>query len=238
MGFLMGKTNHILVLVLVSLACFVACGPSIDTAAKSDIDQRLSVLVHSGQTLPVPTVFAPKPLVVGQWTQHKLVNEKGEPALVTYKVVGEEAGAFWVEVASEGYYGKTVTKILLYPGDRVNPSTMEIRAVKMKDRKGRVTEFQGPMIQLMKSMWQNSINMLAVSWQGLPQESMPVIAGTFTGCFKARTDASWGAWHAASTTWMHSIVPISGLVKSSGIDRPTTMELVGYGETGATSEIP
>ena len=182
--------------------------------------------------------FVPKPLVVGQWTQHKLVNDKGEPALVTYKIVGEDSGAYWVEVANESYYGKTVTKILLFPGDRMNPNTMEIRTVKLKDKKGQVTEITGPMIRLMKSMWQSSINMLAVSWQGLPQESMPVIAGTFTGCFKARTDGSWGVWHAASTTWMHAIVPISGLVKSAGIDHPTTMELVGFGETGATSEIP
>jgi hypothetical protein len=229
--------RHILLFML-SSACVLACGPSIDNAAKADIDQRIAVLAHTGQTFPAPIGLLPKPLAVGQWTQHKLVNEKGEPALVTYKIVGEDSGAYWVEVANENYYGKTVTKILLSPGDRMNPNTMEIRAVKMKDKKGRVTEIEGPMIQLMKSAWQGSINMLAVSWQGLPQESMPVIAGTFTSCFKARTDASWGAWHSISTTWMHSMVPISGLVKSAGIDHPTTMDLVGFGETGATSEIP
>ena len=225
-------------LFLFSSAGLLACGPSIDKAAKADIDQRIAVLAHTGQIFPAPTALVPKPLVVGQWTQHKLVNEKGEPALVTYKIVGEDSGAFWVEVANESYYGKTVSKILLFPGDRMNPNTMEVRAVKMKDKKGQVTEVAGPMLQLMRSMWQSSINMLAVSWQGLPQESMPVLAGTFTSCFKARTDASWGAWHALSTTWMHSTVPISGLVKSAGIDHPTTMDLVGFGETGATSEIP
>ena len=225
-------------LFLFGSACVLACGPSIDKAAKSDIDQRIAVLAHTGQTFPAPTGFVPKPLAVGQWTQHKLVDDKGEPSLVTYKIVGEDSGAFWVEVANESYYGKTVTKILLFPGDRMNPNTMEIRAVKMKDKKGQVTEVDGPMLQLMKSTWQSSINMLAVSWQGLPQESMPVIAGTFTGCFKARTDASWGAWHSVSTTWMHPMVPISGLVKSAGLDHPTTMDLVGFGETGATSEIP
>jgi hypothetical protein len=34
------------------------------------------------------------------------------------------------------------------------------------------------------------------------------------------------------------MVPISSLVKSVGIDRPSSMELVGFGESGATSEIP
>ena len=65
-----------------------------------------------------------------------------------------------------------------------------------------------------------------------------MLAAYFSGCFKARTDASWGAWHAASTAWMHPLVPISSLVKSEGIDRPSSMDLVGFGETGATSEIP
>jgi hypothetical protein len=215
-----------------------ACGPSIDGAAKTDIDQRLAVLAPSGQTFPVPAVLVPKTLVVGQWTLYKLVGDKGEPSLVTHKIVGEEGGAFWVETANESYYGKTVTKILLSIGDRTNPSTMQIHVVKMKDKKGKVSELSGPAIQPMQSMWQGSVNMLAVSWQGLPQEGTLVVAGSFAGCFKARTDASWGPWHALSTTWMHPAVPISGLVRSVGIDRPTTMELIGFGEAGATTEIP
>jgi hypothetical protein len=216
----------------------VACGPSIDAAAKADIDRRVAAFVPSGLGFPAPAGLAPKPLVVGQWTQHRLTSEKGEPSLITYKIVGEDSGAYWVEVANENYFGKTVTKILLAVGDRSNPNTMEIRAVKMKDKNGKVSEFQGPVLQLMQSTWQGSVNMLAVSWQGLSQETMNVVAGTFAGCFKARTDASWGAWHAASTAWMHPVVPISSLVKSVGIDRPSSMDLVGFGETGATSEIP
>jgi hypothetical protein len=218
--------------------CAVACGPRIDAAAKADIDRRVAALAPSGQMFPAPSGLAPKPIVVGQWTQHKLTNEKGEVSLLTYKVVGVEGDAVWIEMANEGYYGKTVTKILLAIGDRMSPSTMEIRAVKMKDKNGKLTELQGPMIQLMRSLWQGSVNMLAVSWQGLPQENMAVIAGNFILCFKARTDASWGAWRSVSTTWMHPAVPLSGLVKSVGVDKPVTMELVGFGETGAVSEIP
>lgn len=216
----------------------LACGPSIDAAAKADIDRRVSALAVSGQVFPAPTVFAPKPLVAGQWTQHKLTNDKGEISLVTYKIVGEEAGAYWVEVANESYYGKTVTKLLLVVGDRMNPNTMEIRAVKSKDKKGKVTELQGPAVQMMRSLWQGTVSTLAVAWQGLPQESVTVVAGHFAGCLKARTDASWGPWQAASMTWMHPAVPINSLVKSEGIDKPTTMELVGFGDAGATSEIP
>ena len=77
------------ILLLFSSACLLACGPGIAKAAKADIDQRIAALAHTGQTFPAPTGFVPKPLIVGQWTQHKLVNDKGESALVTYKIVGE-----------------------------------------------------------------------------------------------------------------------------------------------------
>lgn len=229
--------RFVLPAVLIGLS-LTACGPRVDAAAKADIDRRVAALAPSGHGFPVPTVFAPKSLVPGQWTQHKMTTEKGEVSLMTYKIVGAEGDAYWVELANETYYGKTVTKLLLAVGDRMNPNTMEIRAVKMKDKDGKISQVDGPMIQLMKSMWQSSINMLAVSWQGLPQEDVSVIAGNFAGCFKARTDASWGAWRSASTTWMHPLVPISSLVKSVGIDKPHTMELVGFGESGAVSEIP
>ena len=223
--------------VHVSLA-LSGCGPSIDAAAKADIDHRVAALAPPAQSFPAPTNFAPKPVAVGQWTQLKLMSDKGEPSFSTYKIVGEEGGAYWVEVVHEAYTGKTVTKILLFMGDRMNPKTMEIRAVRMKDKSGHVNAFDGPMIQLMKSMWQGILDTLVISWQGLPQEDVSVPAGNFAGCYKARTDASWGPWKAAATSWSHTQVPINGLVKSVGIDHPNTMELVGFGDSGATSEIP
>jgi hypothetical protein len=39
-------------------------------------------------------------------------------------------------------------------------------------------------------------------------------------------------------SWSHPAVPLSGMVKSQGIDSPTTMELVAFGESGAKSELP
>lgn len=234
------KTIHLCISALVGLASLAvsACGPSIDAAAKADIDRRVAALAPATRTVPAPAGFAPKPIAVGQWAQHKLLSDKGEPSFSTYKIVGEEGGAYWVEVVHEAYTGRTVTKMLLFMGDRMNPSTMEIRAVKMKDKDGRVSTVEGPMLQLMKSMWQGVVNSLVISWQGLPQEDASVPAGNFAGCFKARTDASWGPWKSAATSWSHAEVPINGLVKSVGIDHPNTMELVSFGDSGATSEIP
>jgi len=215
-----------------------ACGPSIDPAAKADIDRRLSLLAPQSNAFPARPSYMPRPLAVGQWSQVKMLSEKGEPSFATYKIVGESAGAYWFEMVNEAYTGKTVTKILIAVGDRANPATMDIRAVRMKDKNGKVTDFEGPMISLMKSMWQGAIGTLTVSWQGLAQEDATVTAGSFTGCYKARTEANFAGFHSAATSWSHPAVPINGLVKSVGIDHPNTMELVAFGETGAVSEIP
>jgi hypothetical protein len=226
-------------LVICSILGMWACGGGgIDSAAKSDIDHRVAAMMPTGQIFAAPTSNVPKPFVVGQWTQHRLVNERHEPSLITYKIVGEAGSAYWVEIASESYYGKTVAKLLITIPDRGNPNTMDILAIKTKDKNGKVAEFQGPTVQLLRASYQSALNMIAVSWRGLPQETVRVVAGNFSDCYKARTDATWGVWRANSISWMHPVVPISGLVKSVGIDRATSMELVGFGETGATSEIP
>lgn len=221
-----------------SVLAHVACGPHVDAAAKMDIDQRIAVMAPTGVAFPPPTTRMPKPLAAGQWAQYKMVDEKGQPSLLTYKIVGEESGAIWVEVASEGYYGKTVNKILVAIGDRGNPATFAIRSIKMKDVRGRISEVQGPDVQAARPAVQNAVNMLAVSWLGLPQESVAAVAGNFAGCYKALTDAGWGVWRSMALSWMHPAVPISGLVKSAGLAQPFVVELVGFGDSGATSEIP
>jgi hypothetical protein len=226
------------VLAVVLTLGTLACGPSIDPAAKADVDRRVSLFAPTQSNFPAMPHFAPRPLAVGQWTQMKVTDDKGQPSILTMKVVGADGDAFWVENVNESYIGKTVTKMLIFFGDRSNPATMEIRQVKTKDKNGRVNQFDGPMISLMKSMWKGTLSTLTVTWQGLPQENATVVAGNFTGCYKARTDAAFGPFHAAATSWSHPSVPINGLVKSVGIDKPHTMELVAFSDLGATSEIP
>ena len=220
-------------LVALTLA---ACGPSIDPAAKADIDKRVAALAAPAQTFPAPTGFQPMPLAAGQWTRHKLVDDKGQPSFLTYKILAQQGDGFWIEVVTETYTGRTIMKMLLAIPDRTDPKSIDIRAVAMKDRKGNVTNFEGPMLSLLRASYQPVVSTLVISWQGLPQEDARVAAGTFTGCFRARTDARWGPWSSSNDSWSHAAVPLSGLVKSQGVDKPTSMELVEFGLTGAASE--
>jgi hypothetical protein len=224
------------VLLCAAVPIVAGCGPSIDAAAKADIDRRSGALGQPAQTIPAPSGFLPQPLRVGQWTQHRLLDENQQPSFLTYKVVGQDGDAFWMEALTESYTGRMVTKILLAIPDRMDPASIDIRALSMKDKNGHVTTIDGPMLQMMRGLYKNAVSMLIISWQGQPQEDAAVPAGQFTGCFKMRTDAQWGPWKSANTSWSHPEVPISGLVRSQGIDKPTSMELVAFGQTGAVSD--
>ena len=222
--------------LLLGVGAAAGCGPSIDAAAKADIDGRVAALHGPGESFPSPAAFMPMPLAAGQWTQHKLTNDKGEPAFVTYKILREEGGAFWIETVNESYRGKLMQEMLVAFGNRMDPGQIEIRAMKTKDTKGRINELPPGMMPMMQSLYKSAVSMLVVSWQGMPQEDATVPAGRFTGCFRTRTDAQWAGFRTVSDAWAHPAVPISGMVKSQGVDRPYTMELVAFGLTGAVSE--
>jgi hypothetical protein len=222
--------------LLGSATVLASCGPAIDPALKADIDRRIAAGGPPAQSFPGPTAFAPQALQVGQWTQHKMVHDQ-QPSFMTYKVVGQVGDAFWIESVHESYTGRTVTKILLAIPNRTDPSSIEIRGVVMKDRKGHVNTFDGQVLNMMQGMYRGFVSNLVVSWQGLPQEDAAVPAGRFAGCFKMRSDAQWGPWKASTTSWSHPAVPLSGMVRSEGIDRPSTMELVAFGLSGAVSEL-
>src|SRR5262245_32767144 len=95
-------------IAVVSVAAGAACGPTIDPAARADVDRRGSLLPAEGQAFPAPTAPQPLPLAVGQWVQYKSTDDRGWPSFLTVKVVDELQGAYWIEYLNEGYTGRTV----------------------------------------------------------------------------------------------------------------------------------
>ena len=108
-----------------TVLALAACGPSIDPAAKADIDRRVGALQAGTAAVPAPTVFEPMPLAAGQWSQYKMVDDKGQPSFLTYKIVGEEGGAYWLEMVHETYSGRMVQKMLVAFGSRTDPGQIE-----------------------------------------------------------------------------------------------------------------
>ena len=134
----------------------VGCGPSIDGAAKADIDRRVSAL-GAPAVLRRAGGFEPMPFAAGQWTRHKLVDDKGQPSFMTYKVLAQEGDAFWLEIVTEAYTGRTMMKMLLAIPNRIDPNSIDIRAVAIKDKNGRVTNLDGPMLSLLRSSYQGAL---------------------------------------------------------------------------------
>lgn len=213
-----------------------ACGPSIDPAAKADIDGRLAALQAGGTGFPAPAMFDPIPMAVGQWTQYRMVDDKGQPSILTHKIVGQDGDAFWLEMTTEQYTGRTAMKMLAAFGNRTDPSQVQIRAVKIRDRKGNVNEMPPAMMSFLQSQYRGVVSQMVIRWQGLPQENVAVPAGHFDGCFRTRSEAQWGPWKSTADAWSHPAVPLAGTVRSQGVDHPFTMELIAFGLSGAAAD--
>lgn len=231
------KIHHALTALAGVAAILIAgCGPAINAAAKADIDRQL-VPRDSIPVVPAPDsgAFKPMPLAAGQWATFKVVDGKSPPSILTYKILAEENGAFWVESVSETYQGKKVQKLLVFFGSRTDPKGIKIRAIKTMDN-GYKNELPNSMVSMVEELFKGALSSLILDWKGLPQEDAVAPAGSFAGCYKARTKTQWGPWKREADSWCHPAVPINGLVRGKGTDGKFAMELLAYGLTGAVSE--
>ena len=212
-----------------------ACSPSIDAAVKADVDRQLALFTAPTQVYGTPSSATPMPLAVGQWVTYKFVDDKGQPSLMTQKLVGQEGGAFWYETLNESYYGKSGIRMLVDFGDRKQPDSITIKAAKIKDSKGQVTEYPESMIGLMNSVLRGQLGTIVIDWTGLPQEDATAPAGRFVGCFKGHSEVSFAGFKSTGVVWGHAAVPLSGMVRSEG-ENHRVGELVAFGTSGATSD--
>jgi hypothetical protein len=204
--------------ILFLLSTLAACGASIDPAMRASIDSQVAALTPSDAVYPAPTTKLPMPLSPGQWTRLKLVNKEGRPSFSTYKIVGQEGDAQWLEVVTEQYSGRTVLKMLVAYGDRTDPNQMEIRRliVKMKDQ--APIDYQEPLLSIVRGTYKTVAKALVIRWEGLPQETKKVPAGTFSEAYKADTEVTLFGFTSRAKTWSHSAVPVQGLVHSDNED--------------------
>ena len=152
----------------------------------------MAALQSAAGLIPAPTSFEPLPLVAGQWSQYKMIDDKGQPGFLTYKVLGEEGGAFWIETLHESLLRANGAEDVARLRQPDRPTQIEIRGVVTLDRRGNVNPMPPTMLPMLQSMFRGAVSALVVNFQGLPQESAAVPAGRFDGCFRARSEAQWG----------------------------------------------
>lgn len=220
---------------LLLATALAACTPSINQAAKSDLDRRMVAMTPSDRQVEAPTSQAPPPLAVGQWITVRQIDKEQRPSLSTYKIVGADGDAYWVELTIDSYFGSSGMRMLVAFGDRTDPGRFELRAAFTRDNDGNVNEAPPPLLSMMRSTFQPVLDSLVVRWNDLPQADAAVIAGRFAGCYHGRSTIAVAGMSSTSDVWWHPGVPINGLVKAVGVGEPTSSELVDFGFEGATS---
>jgi hypothetical protein len=226
----------LLVVVAVSAA---ACGPTIDPAAKADLDRRLSEITTSEETYPPSESYSPMAFIVGQWTEHRITDDKGRASLVTYKLVGQESGAFWLEIVSETPNGREAAKLLVAMLAGRDPAGMEIRALRIKkgSKDTLPVDVDPGTLPEVRKKYRRSLDLFAITVEGNEEkDDVRVPAGHFIGCYRVETPSAWGPWPVPADVCTHPTVPLSGVVRATPSGAAGLVELVRFGVTGAESE--
>jgi hypothetical protein len=214
-----------------------ACGPSIDSAAQADLEKHLAQIQTSEETFPPAESYSPMAFVVGQWTEHRVTDGQGHKSLVTTKLVGQEAGAYWFEVVSESAYGREVARILVAMPSGRDPAGMEIRSLLVRKGSGQPVIVDPTTADpQVKAKYRAALDLLAIPVQGEQKDDMRVPGGHFIGCYRVETQGPWGPWQVPSDVCTHPSVPLSGIIRAQPADKPGLLELVAFGVTGAEGE--
>jgi hypothetical protein len=213
-----------------------ASAASAGTAAGTPASAAPPMAENAGKLMAAPTSPLPKPLKAGQFVRYN-VTERGGQRDFSYSVVGEEGGAHWVQVVTERGGRRVVIQLLLRIGNRSDPKSAKLLAVKMK-LGSMVKEFRGAALQAMRKSVDDAMGELAIpGLDGLEQQDVTVPAGTFKSCYKRESTVTLLQKQSKSREWLHPGVPVIALVKSEAMDSDYKMELAEYGETGAKNEL-
>lgn len=213
-----------------------ACGASVNPQLKASIDAQVGQLPANGPVFGPPQSEALPELAVGDWVRFRDVNDKNENSIMTVKVVGQQGSAWWIENATETYYGRTVTLMLAELGDRTDPEQMKIERVLSKHGDRAPSEQPKAVLGVISSAFKPMLAQLSVRLKGDAQEDAAVPGGSFAQSYRRRVTMSLGGMTRTADTWTHPAVPINGSVKSRGIDYKGETELIGFGRD-AVSEI-
>jgi hypothetical protein len=217
--------------------CFcavVGCG-RINETYKREVDGKVAALQASSTTYPAQD-GSPMPLAVGQWVDYKLTGSNKRPGFVSYKVVGQQGSAFWVETILTTYQGKQETRMLVDFGNRTDPATFRVHSVVMRSN-GKLLDYTPATMQLMQALWKPVMSSFALDWSAsAPREAARAGAGDFAGCYRRRLTLNVGPYQQLTDAWLHPAVPINGIVRSASVGKnPSITELIAFGTDGAKS---
>jgi hypothetical protein len=221
---------------LLMILVLVSCGPSINPALQKQINE-FSAKGKNGSFAVAGKFLQPMPLAVGQWILTSSTSN-GKRSISRTSIVGQEEGGFIFDTYNMTDYEETAMQMLIVGLDKFRKpdeiENIDIVWVKMKDKDGKISTVEGPILSMMKGFYKKGFTNFMVNTDGeLDGGTVTVPAGTFAGCWKITTELTVFGSTYSSESWFHPDVPISGMVKSESKDNDMTTQLIDFGTTGA-----
>lgn len=229
-----------LVVLLIALAAglggCVSVNQQMNAAHKKLADALPKHRAEQGQ-MP----FSGMPWQVGQWA---IYAQRTDEVWVTQRVaiVGKDEGGHWLEIETtdprngpEANPARIKCQISGYnAADPRSVKQLTLGAVITQHGKGKAMRAP-PFIGPLTGGWVLSAFSIDVSKGKAETTTSP--AGTFRGAVKIRTNTKWGPIHVEADSWLHSAVPVWGIVRSKSTDGSNEQRLLDFGLNGATSRI-
>jgi hypothetical protein len=215
---------------------FAACMPEVPDSTEIVFASRPS----PGVRVPARDSLHAHPARVGQWALYRI----SDGASIGYEYVDVTQGqcGVWFEVVWVARGHRTVSKVCYRTMPDLDHSTerwLPLTRVAVTQRDDGVTTVfdlqagDGVANQRFIDLCRFQSTFDGARWRhdDLPREDVDAIAGQFAGAVRVIS-----ANHDLKM-WFHPDVPLTGLVRSHARDG-TDLELVSFGEQGATSGIP
>ncbi|MEZ5933960.1 MAG: hypothetical protein R3F54_18845 [Alphaproteobacteria bacterium] len=224
---------------IVGLFALSACSltPPVDPAAQAALTQWNAGVQTSSATY-ADHGLRHTPPVVGSWAEYRAIDDSGQVSRALQKVVGEEAGAYWIESENQAPSGTTVVKSLIFAADWSQPGNIDIRRSFTQSNGGEPRELPVAVLGTLPGSLASNVGFSVSPGANGPVETVAVPAGRF----EARKGSSEGIalpfiGNTSTTAWFNAAVPVSGVVKTETANGYRS-ELVAFGDSGAESVMP
>lgn len=232
----MSRSWTALGLVLVAASCSKPAGETANLAASAGTS--VAEPPPKGGEVSRPTSVELAPFTVGQWSKYRTTMDDGTTAEITYKIVGEEQGAHWVEIVRGAADAGTVMQLLVKLTSRSDPNGIEIKAARIRMPNSEMRELREDKLGPTADGYKKALaDVFVPNLAGTPQEDVSVPAATFRGAYKRQQKLDVSDGSPDQVVWLHPAVPISGVVKSEEVGKAGKTELLTWGTSGAKSEM-
>lgn len=219
-----------------SMATSAAATPATATAAPTSAAQAPAT-TQAGAASPTPAGsssgaarFTGIPWAVGQSASYTMTS--GSTTSFTYALVGKEGSDWWMETkVQQTGQPYAIAKMLM-----AGPSTGTTQVKRMIIQQQGQPAYELPAQYMQQGQQPITPTEAKINQAILGSEAKTVRAGTFANA----THAKYTEGNTTTDGYFHSTVPITGMVYvtvTSSNQPPTTLELLSFKMSGATTEI-